>query len=263
MNATNRRLAIFDKLLNEKRVVVMNLAEEFNVTPMTIRRDLSVLEKQGVITTYYGGASLNEGAASEPSFMLKNKNAIDEKMAIAYEASKLINEGDSVYIDCGTTCYNIGRFLKNKKITVLTNSIRLIETIKEKDRIDIIVAPGVYSRIAEAALSSSTIEFFSHHHVDKAFVTSQGFDLIKGASVPEEMDGKVKSSIYPISKQNILLIDHTKFGQVFFSIHGLPSEYDMIITDEGVDPAIVKQCEELGLPLRIAPYIRRRETRWD
>jgi len=119
MNATNRRLAIFDKLLNEKRVVVMNLAEEFNVTPMTIRRDLSVLEKQGVITTYYGGASLNEGAASEPSFMLKNKNAIDEKMAIAYEASKLINEGDSVYIDCGTTCYNIGRFLKNKKITVL------------------------------------------------------------------------------------------------------------------------------------------------
>ncbi len=263
MNATNRRLAIFDKLLNEKRVVVMNLAEEFNVTPMTIRRDLSVLEKQGVITTYYGGASLNEGAASEPSFMLKNKNAIDEKMAIAYEASKLINEGDSVYIDCGTTCYNIGRFLKNKKITVLTNSIRLIETIKEKDRIDIIVAPGVYSRIAEAALSSSTIEFFDKHHVDKAFVTSQGFDLVKGASVPEEMDGKVKASILPISKQSILLIDHTKFGQVFFSIHGLPTDYSMIITDEGVDPAIVKQCEELGLPLRIAPYIRRREARWD
>ena len=69
MNATNRRLAIFDKLLVEKKVIVTNLAEEFNVTPMTIRRDLSVLEKQGVITTYYGGASLNEGAASEPSFM--------------------------------------------------------------------------------------------------------------------------------------------------------------------------------------------------
>ena len=263
MNATNRRLAIFDKLLNEKRVVVMNLAEEFNVTPMTIRRDLSVLEKQGVITTYYGGASLNEGAASEPSFMLKNKNAIDEKMAIAYEASKLINEGESIYIDCGTTCYNIGRFMKNKKMTVMTNSIRLIETIKEKDKIDIIVAPGVYSRVAEASLSSSTIEFFEQHHVDKAFVTSQGFDIIKGASVPEEMDGKVKASILPISDETILLIDHSKFGQVFFSIHGLPNDFSLIITDEGVDPQIVRKCEELGLPLRVAPYIRKRETKWD
>ena len=135
MNATNRRLAIFDKLLVEKKVIVTNLAEEFNVTPMTIRRDLSVLEKQGVITTYYGGASLNEGAASEPSFMLKNKNSLDEKIAIAYEASKLINEGDSIYIDCGTTCYNIGRFIKNKRITVMTNSIRFIET-SNPDRTD-------------------------------------------------------------------------------------------------------------------------------
>ena len=145
----------------------------------------------------------------------------------------------------------------------MTNSIRLIETIKEKDKIDIIVAPGVYSRVAEASLSSSTIEFFEQHHVDKAFVTSQGFDVVKGASVPEEMDGKVKASILPISDETILLIDHTKFGQVFFSIHGLPNEFSLIITDEGVDPRIVKQCEELGLPLRVAPYIRKRETKWD
>ena len=260
MNATNRRLAIFDKLLNEKRVVVMSLAEEFNVTPMTIRRDLSVLEKQGVITTYYGGASLNEGAASEPSFMLKNKNALDEKMAIAYQASKLVNEGDSIYIDCGTTCYNIGRFLKNKKMTVLTNSIRSIETIQDKENIDIIIAPGVYSRLTEATLSSSTIEFFNSHHVDKAFITSQGFDIVRGASVPTEMDGKVKEAVQQISKEKILLIDHTKFGQVFFSVHGLPGDYDMVITDEGIDRETVKKAKEAGINLVVAPYLRKREN---
>ena len=260
MNATNRRLAIFDKLLVEKKVVVTDLAEEFNVTPMTIRRDLSVLEKQGVITTYYGGASLNEGAASEPSFMLKNKNSLDEKIAIAYEASKLINEGDSIYIDCGTTCYNIGRFIKNKRITVMTNSIRFIETIKDKEKIDIVIAPGVYSRISEATLSSSTIEFFTSHYIDKAFVTSQGFDIDRGASVPEEMDGKVKASILKVSKMKILLIDHTKFGENFFSVHGLPNEYDMIITDEGIDEATRKKCIEKGLPLVVVPYIRKREN---
>ena len=261
MNATNRRLAIFDKLISEKKVVVMELAVEFNVTPMTIRRDLSVLEKQGVITTYYGGASLNEGAASEPSFVLKNKNSLDEKMAIAYEASKLVNEGDSIYIDSGTTCYNIGRFLKNRKMTVMTNSIRFIENIKDKDKIEIIVAPGIYNRVAEATLSSSTIEFFNQHHVDIAFITAQGFDVVKGASVPEEMDGKIKEAILPIAKKRVLLIDHTKFGQVFFSIHGLPGQFDLIITDEGIDEETRKQVEQYGLPVTIAQYMRKRESR--
>ena len=259
MNAVNRRLEIFDILSREKEVVVVDLADRFGVTPMTIRRDLSILEKQGVITTYYGGASLNEGAASEPSFMLKNRNAQAEKMAIAYEASKLIKEGDSVYIDCGTTCYNIGRFLKNMRVTVLTNSLRIVETLADKDKIDIIIAPGVYSRISEAALSSSTIDFFQKHHVDKAFISSQGFDINNGASVPEEMDGKVKASILPICKEAILLADHTKFGLTFFSIHGLPSDYSLIITDEGISEENVRECERRGLPLKIARYISKRQ----
>ena len=259
MNANNRRLEIFDILNREKEVVVLDLAEQFGVTPMTIRRDLSVLEKQGIVTTYYGGASLNEGAASEPSFLLKNRNAQPEKLAIAYEATRRIKEGDSIYIDSGTTCYNIGRFLKNMKITVLTNSVRVIETLADKDKIDIILAPGIYSRISEAALSSSTIEFFSHHHVNKAFISSQGFDINLGASVPEEVDGKVKASLLSICDEAILLADHTKFGQVFFSIHGLPEDFAEIITDEGIDKETADACRKKGLKLTLAPYLGKRQ----
>ena len=258
MNATNRRLEIFDILTREKEIVVQDLAERFDVTPMTIRRDLSILEKQGVATTYYGGASLNEGAASEPSFMLKNKNAQDEKVAIAYAASKLIKEGDSIYIDGGTTCYNIGRFLKNMRLTVLTNSLRMVETVADKDKIEIIVAPGIYSRISEASLSSSTIDFFRQHYVDKAFISTQGFDVKYGASVPEEMDSKVKASILPICKEAILLVDHTKFGQIFFSRHGKPEDYTTIITDEGVSAEVLDDCKREGLPVIVAPYITRK-----
>ena len=259
MSATKRRLDIFEKLKKEGKVVIADLAEEFKVTPMTIRRDLVILEKQGIVTTYYGGASLNEGAAIEPSFSMKNNNARDEKTAIAYEASKLINEGDTVYIDCGTTCYNISRFLKNMRMTVVTNSISLINALKDKDKISIAIAPGMYSRVSEGALSSTTIEFFQKCNVDKAFVATQGFDITTGASVPEEMDGKVKSSVLPMSEKVILLVDHTKFGQKYFSIHGAPSDYDMIITDEGISEDDLKKCQQAGLPLKVARYLRKRK----
>lgn len=252
MNAGERRIKIFEILNDKKFVEVNQLAEEFNVTPMTIRRDLAKLVKQGIATLNYGGAVLNEGASVEPTFKLKSGKQADLKEEIAYEASLLINDGESIAIDCGTTTLMIAKYLGNKRITVLTNSWKVIQILHEFPKIQIILAPGIYDRVSEGAISASTINFYHNYNVDKAFISTQGFDIEKGASVPEEIDGKVKRSIFDSAQYKILLCDHTKIGYSYLSKFADLNEFDAIIMDKETDKDFIKKAKDKNLNVSVA-----------
>ena len=235
MNAHNRKNEIFELLTIYKKVSVNDLAKRFNVTTMTIRRDLNELETQGIVNLYYGGASLNEGNAIEKSFDLRESQESRIKYFIAYQASKYINDGDTIYIDGGSTCYNICHFLKNKKITVLTNSLRTVNLLKNCEDVKVIIAPGEYSKVQEIVASYATIEFISRYHLNKAFLSTSGIDLDNGVSIATEMEAQIKNKILQISDKKILLVDHTKFNQNFLVKHGMIDDFDIIITDNKID----------------------------
>lgn len=244
MKAVERRLQIFDILKKEKHVDVSELAKKFNVSAMTIRRDLSKLEVQGIITTTYGGATLNAGVSSEPSFHMKSGLAKQNKIQIAYEASLLVNDGDSIFIDCGTTPFEMVKFLLDKQITIFTNSWKVISAIHDFSKVKVILAPGMYDPISEGALSSSTIAFLENYSVDKAFISTQGVDITKGISVPTDNDAEVKKAIMKCAKYKILMADHTKFGHTFMAKHGQLSDFDIIITDTNINQDILQIMRE-------------------
>lgn len=177
MKSTERRLKIFEIVKKSKFVDVNQLAEMFQVSSMTIRRDLAKLENQGVLTTSYGGATLNEGVSSEPSFGLKSGYSQEYKEQIAYEASLLVNDGDCIFIDCGTTTLELAKLIVNKEITVITNSWKVLSAIHDFSKVKVILAPGEYDPISEGALSSTTIHFLKNYLVDKAFISTQGVDI--------------------------------------------------------------------------------------
>ena len=138
MNTTQRRYEIYEKLKKDKTVQVNELAKVYAVSLMTIRRDLDMLENQGLATKSYGGATLNESISTEPAFEIKEGISQSDKKEIAIFASTLIHDKDSIYLDCGTTCLELFKRLqepiillhKQHYLKVRFNSFKIIILIK-------------------------------------------------------------------------------------------------------------------------------------
>lgn len=252
MTIAERRMKIFNILQENKTVEVNELAKLFSVSTMTIRRDLAIFERQGLVTTSYGGACLNQGTAIEPSFFLKSGQMIDFKKNIGFEAAKLVNEGDSIIIDCGTTTLQLAHYIQDKKITVITNSLPVINYLQGSSKIKLIIAPGEYSDTSSGAISSMTIEFFQHFNVDKVFIGTQGLDIKRGATVPDPLDADVKNSLLNSAKQRILMVDHEKFGSTFLCKHADITDLDYIITDSETDKRYIDKFQNLDVKVLIA-----------
>lgn len=252
MSIVTRRLEIFNLLQKNKTVEVTELAELFKVSAMTIRRDLALLEKQGLVITNYGGAHLNQLSAIEPSFTLKSKTLIDSKNEIAYEACRFVHDGDSIILDCGTTTLQMAQYLQDKRCTIITNSWPLIRYFQANPKIKLILAPGIYSSISNGVISAMTIDFFQHFQADKSFIGTQGFDLDYGASVPDLDDSLVKTAMRQAAKQSFLLMDHQKLNSKYLSIHGKTKDFDCIIVDSEIEETMIKKFKEADLPILIA-----------
>lgn len=252
MSPTERRMKIYNILVEKKMVEVNELAKLFSVSGMTIRRDLALLEKQGILTTTYGGAYLNEGTAIEPSFSLKSGQMKDMKIKMGRVAADLVQNGDSIFIDCGTTTMEVARHLSAINLTVVTNSLVVCNLLQGRPKIKLIAAPGVYDEKSAGFLGPMTSDFLQRYNMDKAFISTQGFDIKKGATVPDEIDAEVKKAICQSSKQRILIVGHEKLGTSFFAKFADISDIDILITDSQADGGYVNLIKENGVKVILA-----------
>jgi DeoR family transcriptional regulator, fructose operon transcriptional repressor len=252
VSTTERRIRIFNILAEKKMVEVNDLANLFSVSTMTIRRDLAILERQGIITTSYGGAAINEGTAIEPSFSLKSGQMIESKSKIGFEAANLVQNGDSILIDCGSTTMQVATHLQNKSLTIVTNSLVVSNLLHAYTKIKLIMLPGVFDEKSAGFLGPMTIEFLQKFNVDKAFIGAQGFDIAKGATVPDEIDAEVKKAICNCSKQRILMVGHEKLGTSFLVKFADYGDIDYLITDELADKNYVELIKDKGIKVILA-----------
>ena len=153
MLAIERKNEILGRLRNEKRVLVSELAEYYNVTEETIRRDLDKLEKEGYATKTYGGAILGNSTKTDLSYAVRNKANVEAKKVIANLVTDLIEDGDHLMIDHSSTCYFSVKKLKEKKnLTVITNSVELASEICSIESWNVYM-PGGQLRPESMALS--------------------------------------------------------------------------------------------------------------
>ena len=169
MNASERKIEIL-KLLKEGSMTLDELAKKFNVSVMTIRRDLRKFENQDVILISQGTVYLNKSVGSEESYILKKDKMIAEKIRIAQKAIEYINDGEVVYIDCGTTCAQIAEELakSNKNVTVMTSSILVVNALFMAENIDLCMLPGKYREKSIGFIGDLTIDFVRKFYFDKA-----------------------------------------------------------------------------------------------
>ncbi|MDS6633154.1 DeoR/GlpR family DNA-binding transcription regulator [Klebsiella michiganensis] len=155
-------------------------------------------------------------------------------------------------MDCGTTPLALAHFIFDKKIMVITNSIPVVNLLKGRKNIKLIVAPGEYEDASQGMVSFSTADFFRHIHADKVFLSTQGVNDLGELTVPEMTDAHVKQALMRAGRQKILLADSSKFGQTFLAGHARLADLDLVISQTGLSPDILSLMQTQNVPLLLA-----------
>lgn len=234
MRGIERRLAIIKQLQAEGRADVTELADRYDVSTMTIRRDLTKLQEDGLVTVEYGGVILNNGSMLEYNTAMKECIRQDEKVRIAKACESYIKDGDSIFMDAGTTVNELAKLLVNrKKLTVMTHSLLVANTLASSD-LTVIMCPGIFRLTSMAYMGQLTDQFLSSFHIDKLFLGVEGVDLEQGVSVPDIRDGITKQNLIRRADWTVCMTDSSKFGKSYYYNISELSQLDLVVTDTGL-----------------------------
>lgn len=240
MIAEERRALILKRLSENRYVQVSDLAEELDVTTVTIRRDLDEIEADGLCIRKRGGAiRVNPGVTMEMPYDIKRHEMVTEKERIARKALDLIEDGDTFILDAGSTTYALALLLNSKvQITVVTNDLKIAGKLAENPKIKLICTGGV-ARTSVFSLQGELAEaFIKDIKVDKTFLGADAIHLDGVISNVNIEEVSIKKAMIKAADKTILLTDSSKFGKAgFVKICDL-SDVDMIITDSGISDEV-------------------------
>ncbi len=231
MLAVSRRNAIMDLLTEKKNVTVIELAGMFEVTDETIRRDLKFLEQQGLLVKTHGGAFIQDSSTNDVNISIRDGAYVDCKEKIAQEALELIQNGDSIFLDCSTTSFHVASAVKNKRITVITNSLKISQILSEFDNIRLIVTGGVLNRTHMCYVGQNTIQSLNNYYVDKAFISCRSLSMQHGITDSNESIAEIRSLMLNHAGTVYLIADHTKFDKTSFVNIGTFQKIAGVISD--------------------------------
>lgn len=238
------------EMLNEKSSLrVAELAEIFNISESTIRRDLQDMEEKGMLTRTHGGAVGINRTSFEPSFKEKETEKHDEKNSIGIIAASMIEDGDTIVLDSGTTTLEIAKHIEAKDITVITNSIDIASELSNKDNIELIVAGGSLRQNTRAMVGHITESILKNFRVDKAFVGANGISMEEGITTPNFNEAQTKKAMINVANKVIIVADSTKFSKVCFSVICPLRAVSAIITSSDLDENIIKEYEDSGVEI--------------
>ena len=254
-STVSRRIKILEALKIHGKVNVNELSETLGVTGVTIRNDLSQLEKKKVLVRARGGALKLQKAFSDEGYPLsdKQKKNHTEKKQIGIRAAELIDENDTIIIDSGSTTYELARNLKKfNALTVITNALNVASILTEYNNINIIVPGGIMKKNSRSFVGLLAERGFKDYFCDKLFLGVDGFDLELGVSTPDLEEAHLNRIMIEISKQVIVLADSSKFNGRGFAIIAPLNKIDILVTDKGILPETISILEKQGIKVIIA-----------
>jgi DeoR family transcriptional regulator of aga operon len=247
-----RRRAILAALNRDGRVLVKDLAAHFQVSQITIRKDLEVLQGRGLLHRTHGGALVpSSGALNDPSLQEKEKLHRTEKMRIAQAAVRLVEEGQSILLDSGTTTMAIARALRSfRKLTVITNAVNIAAELANSE-IEVILTGGTVRKNSFSLVGPLAEETLRHLSADTLFLGVDGFDTRLGLSTPNLQEAKVNRVMVEISRRVVAVCDSSKFGRRSLSTIVPPNAIHHVITDKKISKMDVQNLKDSGVSLTL------------
>ena len=214
---TPERHRIILQLLMEKSIVkIQEIMELTNSSESTIRRDLSLLEEQRFLKRIHGGASRLQGKLQEPSMVEKSTKNLQEKRQIAKYAASLVEEGDCIYLDAGSTVFEMIDFLHIKDIVVVTNGLMHVQALITKG-IPIFTLGGYVKPKTNAFVGRGALASLELYRFDKSFMGVNGIHPQFGFTTPDQEEALVKEKAISLAREAIVLADSSKFSEVSFA----------------------------------------------
>ncbi|MBN9780993.1 DeoR family transcriptional regulator [Vibrio parahaemolyticus] len=244
-----RQLAILATIEEKDIVSVADLAEQFNVSHMTIRRDIAKLESVGKVVTVTGGVKRVQPLYFELTHEQKSEVMKSEKEAIGVYAAGIIPKNSVVYLDAGTTCLAIAHCLNDRDdLLVITNDFCIVNHLIRYFPGRLYHTGGKINHENSSSVGNSAATLIKTMNIDLAFISSSSWHK-QGISTPSEDKVIVKQSVVDVSMRNILVSDHSKYGKVA-AFNVLPLHvFDLIITDTGFSSENESELKEMGISL--------------
>ena len=233
MLTEERHRLILDALKDKGVVKINDLVDLLNTSESTIRRDLTYLESINALKRVHGGATLLKGRFDEPSYNEKLVQSTEEKTAIAKYAASLIKEGDCIYLDAGTTTFEMISFMDKKDIIVVTNGLKHIDALVEKN-INCYILGGEVKAKTKAIIGVNALSHMGKFRFDKAFIGINGIHYKYGFTTPDIEEAALKENAIELSRDAYILADESKFGEVAF-VKVSDIEKATIITNSEID----------------------------
>lgn len=247
MYAPERHQQILDTARSQGRVEVAGLARDLSVTPETVRRDLTALERRGALRRVHGGAIPVERLGFEPGVADREMQAADEKDRIARAALDELPDGGSIILDAGTTTARLAELLPlDRELTVVTHSIPVATILTTRPNISLHLLGGSVRSRTLAAVGEWTRAQVAELFVDVAFIGTNGVSVERGLTTPDVAEARVKKALIEAARRTVVLADHSKFGREDFARVAPLSLVDTIITDSGLDRELAEDLENAG-----------------
>lgn len=251
MTPAERRRAILDLLEAQGEKTVEELARLFGVSQVTIRTDLADLEARGLVQRTYGGAVPARKALFNPSFEEKKRHRLEAKRAIAQQALELIEEGDALLLDAGSTVLVLASLLKHRfrKLFILTNSLPVALELQGSG-LEVLVLGGAMRHHSLALIGPATVRTLSWYRADKAFLGATGVDE-RGYSTPNPLEAETKRAMVEAAGRVYVLADASKLGRPTLALFARLEEA-ALITDQEADPRLLEVYRAKGAQVLVA-----------
>lgn len=257
MIVIERRNKIKEILLDQRSVKVSELASRFNVSEETIRRDLTALEKEGLVKKNYGGAVLVEDLIDAmrtiPPVHQRKMHLFEEKDAIGKMAASLVEPGQRVLIDAGSTTWCLARHLKaTPGLTVVTNGVNIADELSRGEEQEIFVIGGKLVKRSMSTVGPQAEAEIRKYNAHIAFLGTSGISLTQGFTSSDIFEAEMKKAMVASADRVAIVADHTKFTRSGLLAFCSFADVDYLITSKLVDAGDLKEIMRFGVQVLLA-----------
>ncbi len=234
MFATERQNKLYLYLTEHHSAMIRDMAQYCDVSETTIRRDLAILEKSGVIERKYGGAVVVDSSIAEPPYRLREHDNPDIKSRLAELACGLVRNGELIFMDTSSTVNSMTacrRLDDCGQITVVSNCIKTVMQLSARRNFTVYCSGGKMRDNSNSILGVHADRFFDHFYADTAFLSCRGLDISAGITEASEEEAQLKRKLLSRARQTVLLCDSSKIGKSYSCFVADLSCIDILITD--------------------------------
>ena len=248
-----RQQLILEMVQDNRQVTVSELSDRFDISEVTIRRDLRELAAQGVLRRAHGGAVVAIPAPPEPPVVQRMGQAENCKECIGHAGAALVANGESVFIGSGSTTAYVARYLLDRQgLTVVTNALTVATELATAEGVTVVVMGGLMRASELSLVGHITEQSLREVRVDKVMIGIPAISLEAGLTndfLPEVMTDR---TIIEMAPELIVVADHTKFGKVASAYVAPVERVTTLVTDVGADPAFLSRLREMGVRVIVA-----------